>query len=234
MFLGHYAVALGAKRAAPSVSLGTLFAAAAFLDLVWPVLVLAGVERVAVAPGATAFTPLDFQHYPISHSLLMAMAWGLAFGGVHLMRRRTPLAAIVLALVVVSHWLLDAVVHRPDLPLTPGGHTLIGLGLWNSIPATLAIELAMYAAGLAIYMRMTCAQDRIGRWGFAAFALFLPAVYASVAFGPPPPNASAVAWSDMGQWLVILWAAWVDRHRRVTEAVRTSVSSSMSSRTGTA
>jgi len=234
VFLGHYAVALGAKRAAPSVSLGTLFAAAAFLDLVWPVLVLAGVERVAVAPGATAFTPLDFQHYPISHSLLMAVAWGLAFGAAYLMRQRTPLAAIVLALVLVSHWLLDAVVHRPDLPLVPGGCTLIGLGLWNSIPATLAIELVMYAAGLAIYMRMTRAQDRIGRWGFAAFALFLPAVYASVAFGPPPPNASAVAWSDMGQWLVILWAAWIDRHQRVTQAVRTSASSSTSSRTGTA
>jgi len=234
VFLGHYAVALGAKRAAPSVSLGTLFAAAAFLDLVWPILVLAGVERVAVAPGATAFTPLDFQHYPISHSLLMAVVWGLAFGGVYLMRQRTPLAATVLSLVVVSHWLLDALVHRPDLPLTPGGRTLVGLGLWNSIPATLAIELAMYAASLAIYLRMTRAQDRIGRWGFAAFALFLPAVYASVAFGPPPPDASAIAWSDMGQWLVILWAAWVDRHRRVIEAVHTSASSSTSSRTGTA
>jgi hypothetical protein len=234
MFLGHYAVALGAKRAAPSVSLGTLFAAAAFLDLVWPVLVLAGVERVAVVPGMTAFTPLDFQHYPISHSLLMAVVWGLAFGGVHLMKLRAPLPAVVLALVVVSHWLLDAVVHRPDLPLAPGGQALIGLGLWNSIPATLTVELTMYAAGLAIYARMTRAEDRIGSWGFAAFALFLVAVYASVAFGPPPQNARAVAWSDMGQWLVILWAAWVDRHRRVTEAVRTSVSSSTSSRTGTA
>jgi len=221
VFLGHYAVALAAKRAAPSVSLGTLFAAAAFLDLVWPVLVLAGIERVAIAPGTTAFTPLDFQHYPISHSLLMAVVWGLAFGGAHLIRQRAPLAAIVLALVVVSHWLLDAVVHRPDLPLVPGGHTLIGFGLWNSIPATLVVELAMYAAGLAAYLRTTRAQDRIGRWGFAAFALFLPAVYASVAFGPLPPNASAIAWSGMAQWLVILWAAWVDRHRRVTEAVRT-------------
>ena len=234
MFLGHYAVALGAKRAAPSVSLGTLFAAAAFLDLVWPVLVLAGVERVAVVPGTTAFTPLDFQHYPISHSLLMAVVWGVAFGAVYLVRQRTPLAAIVLALLVVSHWPLDAVVHRPDLPLAPGESALIGLGLWNSIPATLAVELVMYATGLAVYVRMTRARDRIGRWGFVAFALFLPAIYASVAFGPPPPSASAIAWSDMGQWLVILWAAWADKHRSVTEGGRTSVSSSMSSRTGTA
>jgi len=234
MFLGHYAVALGAKRAAPSVSLGTLFAAAAFLDLVWPVLVLAGVERVAIAPGTTAFTPLDFQYYPISHSLAMAVVWGLAFGSVHLVIKRTPPAAIVLALVVVSHWLLDAVVHRPDLPLMPGGKTLIGFGLWNSIPATLAVELSMYAVGLVIYARMTRARDRIGRWGFAAFALFLPVVYAVASFGPPPPSASAVAWADVGQWLVILWAAWVDRHRQVSAAVHTSVNSSRSSRTGTA
>src|SRR5882762_3396382 len=190
MFLGHYAVALGAKRAAPSVSLGTLFAAAAFLDLVWPVLVLAGVERVAIAPGTTAFTPLDFQYYPISHSLAMAVVWGLAFGSVHLVIKRTPPAAIVLALM-------------------PGGKTLIGFGLWNSIPATLAVELSMYAVGLVIYARMTRARDRIGRWGFAAFALFLPVVYAVASFGPPPPSASAVAWADMGQWLLILWAAWV-------------------------
>ena len=213
MFLGHYAVALGAKRAAPAVSLGTLIAAAAFLDLLWPVLVLAGIERVAIAPGATAFTPLDFESYPISHSLATAVLWGLAFGAAYWAVRRSPMAAGLLALLVVSHWLLDAVVHRPDLPLAPGGTTLVGLGLWNSIAGTLALELVMYAAGIAIYLRATRARDRIGSRGFAVFALFLLAIYAGAAFGPPPPNASAVAWSDMGQWLVILWAAWVDRHR---------------------
>jgi len=213
VFLGHYAVALGAKRAAPAVSLGTLIVAAAFLDLLWPVLVLAGIERVAIAPGATAFTPLDFESYPISHSLATAVLWGLAFGAAYWAVRRSPMAAGLLALLVVSHWLLDAVVHRPDLPLAPGGTTLVGLGLWNSIAGTLALELVMYAAGIAIYLRATRARDRIGSRGFAVFALFLLAIYAGAAFGPPPPNASAVAWSDMGQWLVILWAAWVDRHR---------------------
>jgi hypothetical protein len=234
MFIGHYAVALGAKRAAPSVSLGTLFAAAAFLDLVWPVLVLAGVERVAVAPGATAFTPLDFQYYPISHSLLMAVVWGLAFGGVYLVVRRIPLAAVVLTLLVVSHWPLDAVVHRPDLPLALDGKTLVGFALWNSIPATLAVELMLYGVGLAIYLRTTRARDRIGSWGFLVFALFLLVVYAGASFGPPPPSASAVAWTDMGQWLVIFLAAWVDRHRAVSAAARMSANSSTWGRTGTA
>ena len=214
MFLGHYAVALGAKRAAPSASLGTLIAASAFLDLVWPVLVLAGVERVVIAPGATAFTPLDFQQYPISHSLLMAAVWGLVFGGLYYLTRRVLHAAVVVGLLVVSHWVLDAVVHRADLPLAPGAAARIGLGLWNSVPATLAIELGMFAAGLAIYLRTTRARDRTGRLALWALALFLLAIYATASFGPPPPGADAVAWTDMGQWLVILWAVWVDRHRR--------------------
>jgi len=217
VFLGHYAVALGAKRAAPSVSLGTLFAAAAFLDLLWPVLVLAGIERVAITPGATAFTPLDFQSYPISHSMATSVLWGLAFGAAYWAVRRNALAAAVLALLVFSHWPLDALVHRPDLPLVPGGSTRIGLGLWNSVAGTLAVELTVFAAGIAVYLGATRARDRVGSWGFAVFALFLLAIYAGVAFGPPPPTASAIAWSGMGQWLVILWAAWVDKHRVATE-----------------
>jgi membrane-bound metal-dependent hydrolase YbcI (DUF457 family) len=218
MFLGHYAVAIGAKKVAPKTSLGTLLAAAAFLDLVWPVLVLTGVERVAVAPGNTAFTPLDFEHYPISHSLLMSVVWGAAFGAVYFLVRRDSRGAAVLAALVVSHWLLDAVVHRPDLPLTLGGDTRIGLGLWNSIPGTLAIELAMFAAGVWLYVGTTRARDRIGGLGFAVFLLFLLAIYAGAAFGPPPPSATTVAWSDMGQFLVIALAAWIDRHRSVRGA----------------
>ena len=213
MFLGHYAVALGAKRAAPATSLGTLFAAAAFLDLVWPVLVIVGVERVVIAPSSTAFTPLDFVRYPISHSLLMSIVWALVFGGAYFLLTRTMRSAVVLGALVISHWLLDAIVHRPDLPLLPGGGARVGFGLWNSIPGTLAVELTLFAAGLAFYVRATRPLDRIGIWGLFVFAAFLLAIYAEAAFGPPPPSANAVAWSDMGQWLVILWAAWVDRHR---------------------
>jgi hypothetical protein len=216
MFVGHYALALGAKRAAPSASLGTLFAAAAFLDLLWPLLVIAGIERVAVVPGITAFAPLDFQHYPISHSLLMSGVWALVFGGGYFFVRHSIRSGLVIGGLVVSHWVLDAIVHRPDLPILPGGHIFVGFGLWNSIPGTLAVELTMFALGLAVYLRTTRAADRIGRWGLAALALFLLLIYVGAAFGPPPPSADAVAWSDMGQWLVILWAARVDRHRVLT------------------
>ncbi|HEX9625304.1 MAG TPA: hypothetical protein VGA00_00020 [Acidiferrobacterales bacterium] len=106
MFLAHFAVGFGAKALAPRVSLGTLFLAAQFLDLLWPTLLL-GVERVEIRPGVTAFTPLDFVHYPISHSLVLVLAWGLAFGLVYGVLRRQPREALVLGVCVVSHWLLD-------------------------------------------------------------------------------------------------------------------------------
>ena len=213
MFVGHFGIGFGAKRIAPRVSLGTCFLAAQFIDLLWPTLLLLGIESVRIAPGITAVTPLDFEHYPISHSLVMSVVWGAVFGGVYFVARRNLRAAAVLGVLVVSHWFLDAVVHRPDLPLTVGGDARVGLGLWSSIPGTLAVELAMFALALWLYLGTTRARDKIGGVGFAAFAVFLIAIYAGAAFGPPPPSASAIAWSDMGQWLVVALAAWIDAHR---------------------
>jgi hypothetical protein len=163
MFIGHFGLGLAAKRATPTVSLGALFAAAQFADLLWPTLVLAGIEQVRVQPGITAVTPLDFVSYPYSHSLLMLGVWGAAFGGMYLaLRHGRPMVAFVLALLVVSHWVLDVIVHRPDMPLFPGGPKF-GLGLWNSIPATLAVEVPMFLAGVWIYTRVTHPRDRIGK-----------------------------------------------------------------------
>ena len=218
MFVGHYAVAFAAKRAAPATSLGTLVAAAAALDLIWPVLVLAGVERVAIVPGATAFTPLDFQHYPWSHSLLMSLVWGAVLGGGYFLLRRTRAGAAVVAALVVSHWVLDAIVHRPDLPLVPWSEARVGLGLWNSVPGTLVLELAMFALGLLVYARTTSARDRVGAWGLAGLVAFMLLAYAGAVLGPLPPSAAAIAWTDLGQWLFVAWAAWVDRHRRIVAA----------------
>jgi membrane-bound metal-dependent hydrolase YbcI (DUF457 family) len=214
MFLGHYAVAFGAKRVAPEVSLGTLFAAAAFLDLVWPVLVILGIERVVIAPGITAFTPLDFQHYPYSHSLVMSLLWGLLCAAGYYLYTHSVHAALVVGILVVSHWVLDAIVHRPDLPLTLNEQTMIGFGLWNSIFSTLTVELLLFAVALAIYVQTTRARDRIGNLGLIAFVIFLLLIYVGSIFGPPPPSDSAVAWADMGQWLVIGLAAWIDGHRQ--------------------
>src|SRR3974377_2065334 len=128
MFIGRYAVAIGAKKIAPKTSLGTLLAAAAFIDLLWPVFLLLGWERVRIAPGITAFTPLDFESYPISHSLLTCLGWALLFGGAYWAIKRYPRGALVVATLVVSHWILDAIAHRPDMPLTPFDAKRVGLG----------------------------------------------------------------------------------------------------------
>jgi membrane-bound metal-dependent hydrolase YbcI (DUF457 family) len=214
MFIGHFGLAFGAKKAAPAVSLGSLFLACQFADLLWPTLLLFGIERVEVEPGVTAMTPLNFVSYPYSHSLLALCVWGLTAGSVYaLVRRARGLAALTLVALVVSHWVLDVVTHRPDMPLTLNGPARLGLGLWFSIPATLAVEFVLFGAGLAVYLRATSARDRIGSIGLWTLVAFLLIVYVAAAFGPPPPSATAVAWSAQALWLLVVWGYWVDNHR---------------------
>ena len=214
MFIGHFGLGFGAKKAAPAASLGALFAACQLADLLWPTFLLLGYERVAVQPGATRFTPLDFVSYPYSHSLLALCAWGIGFGAIYYAIRRTRIsAAVTIALLVVSHWLLDWATHRPDLPLTPNGVDRMGLGLWNSVPGTLAVELTIFGAGLLLYLRETTPRDRIGSIGLWTLVGFLLLVYAGGAFGPPPPTATAVAWTTQAMWLLVAWGYWIDNHR---------------------
>ena len=209
MFVGHLAVALAAKAAAPRHSLGTLIAAAFGLDLLWPLLLFARVERVQVQPGVTAFTPLRFDSYPWSHSLLLAAMWGTALA---LAFRRSRAAAWILGTLVVSHWILDFVTHRPDLPLWPGG-PLVGLGLWNSVPWTLVVEGALLAAGLAIYVRATSARGAAGVWALWSLVALCLVIWASGPFSPPPPSATAIAIVALAMWLFPLWGAWIDGQR---------------------
>jgi LexA-binding, inner membrane-associated putative hydrolase len=214
MFIGHFAVAFAAKPAAPRVSLGTLFFACEWVDLVWPVLLLAGLERVEIRPGITAFTPLDFVHYPWTHSLLMCAVWAAGFGLLYFFVRKNARAAWILAAVVLSHWFLDFVAHRPDLPLAPGSETRFGLGLWNSVPATLLVESALFILGLGFYLRRTRASDRIGSWGLWFIVVFLLAAYLGASMGPPPPSVEAIAWAGLiGGAVTGLLGYWVDRHR---------------------
>ncbi len=212
MFLGHIGVAMAAKRAAPRASLGTLVAASIGIDLVWPVLLLAGVERVRISPGDTAVTPLAFEHYPWTHGAVAVVLWSLAFGAAYLARTGSRRGAIVAGLLVASHWLLDAIVHRPDLPLVWDG-TKVGLGLWNHPPATFALELGILLAGAAAYARAAPARDATGRWALAGLLAFLVAVYAGNVLGPPPPSVKAIGVGGLAQWLFVAWAAWIDRHR---------------------
>ena len=213
MFLGHFAVAFAAKRAAPAVSLGTLFLAAQLADLIWPNLVLLGIERFEVRPGITAVTPLEFIHYPYSHSLAALAGWGAALGAGYFMRKRNAAAAAVLFALVLSHWALDVASHRADMPLLPGGGARLGLGLWSSVAATLAVEGSFFAGCAVLYVRTTRPIDRIGRWSLAALLAFLVAVYLANLFGPAPSSTAEVAWSAQAIWLLVAWGYWIDRHR---------------------
>lgn len=218
MFLGHFAVALAAKRATPRTSLGWLFAGCQLSDLIWPVLLLAGVERAHIEPGITAATPLVFDHYPWSHSLLMTVVWGLVFGGTYVALRGDRRGATVVGLVVVSHWVLDWISHRPDMPIVPWGGPRVGLGLWNSVVATVAVEGLMFALGVWIYTRSTVPRDRTGRRAWVSLVVFLAAIYVANEFGPPPTSMTAVAVGALAIWLLVWWGAWVDGHRQATEA----------------
>lgn len=192
-----------------------LLVAPQFLDLLWPVLVLAGIERVEVAPGDTAFTPLHFVSYPWSHSLVMSLFWGVLLAAVAKVRGASLRGAGVVAALVVSHWVLDVISHRPDMPLWPMGGPHLGLGLWWSVPATVIVEIAMYVVGVALYARTTKAKDRTGTWAFVGLVGFLFLVYVANVLGPPPPSAKTVAAMALTMWLIPFWGVWIERHREV-------------------
>lgn len=217
VFIGHNAVGFASKRAAPRTSLLWLMAAPMFLDLIWPIFLVLGIEHVRIHPGDTVWTPLDFYDYPWSHSLLMSLVWSLLFGGVYFVFTRYGRGAIVLGIGVFSHWLLDFVVHRPDLPLWPGGPR-VGLGLWNHPMATVLIESLLFLGGILVYLQTTRAVDRTGTWAFWSLVIVLAGTYVAAAAAPPPANTRQLAYSALAMYLVPLWAGWADRHRTVAAA----------------
>jgi hypothetical protein len=212
MFIGHFAVAFASKSAAPRASLGLLVAAVSLLDLLWPVLVLAGLEVVRIDPGNTEVTPLDFVSYPYSHSLAFVALWALIFAGLYYSRTRYVRGAAMIGAGVVSHWVLDVLSHRPDMPLFPGS-AKIGFGLWNSLAATVLVEGAAFAAGVWLYARGTRARDAVGRWAWWGLVAVLGIIYAGNLAGSPPPSSTAVAALALAAWIFPVWAWWVDRHR---------------------
>lgn len=212
MFIGHFGVALAAKRLAPRTSLGLLVFAAAFLDLIWPIFLLLGLEHVRVVPGITKVQPFDFYDYPFSHSLTMVLRWALAVGLIYFLVRRYVREAWVLAALVISHWVLDFVVHRPDLPLWPGGPK-VGLGLWNSWPGSISAELLLFGLGICFYLRATRARDRVGAWAVWSLIALLLLGWLATLFGPPPPDIHQLAIGALVIWITVPWAAWADAHR---------------------
>jgi membrane-bound metal-dependent hydrolase YbcI (DUF457 family) len=216
MFIGHYALGLAAKRAAPRTSLGNLFIAPTLADLLWPIFLLLGVEHAHIEPGTNPFLTLWLDDYPYSHSLFALVVWGALFGYLYKSRTGDKRAGILLGLLVVSHWVLDFITHRADMPLYPGSPE-VGLGLWNSAVATVIVETVMLLAGVIIYLRTTRARDGIGRWGFWGLIVLLAGSYYSTLFTPPPPSMNALAIGGIiFGWVFVLFAWWVDRHREAT------------------
>ena len=179
-------------------------------DLIWPVLVALGAEQVRIVPGITAFTPLEFISYPYSHSLAMLALWGVLYASAF---ARARVSFAIVFVLVVSHWFLDVATHMPDMPLYPGSSTY-GLGLWNSVAGTRAVELTLFAAGVWLYLRATASHDRIGRWATWGLIAFL--LVGFLADAPPPPSVTALWMMALVlSAIIIALAWWADRHRMV-------------------
>ncbi len=213
MFIGHYGVGFAAKKLDSRPSLGTMFMASQWVDLIWPVLLLLGIEEVKVDPGNTAFTPLAFVYYPFSHGFLSVMIWAALFAGIYFIIKRNAKGALILGGLVLSHWILDWITHRPDLPLIPGSDVKAGLGLWNSIIATVIIEGSIFIGGVWLYSKAKRATGKKGAIEFWGLVLFLILFYVMNLFGPPPPSEEPIAYIGLAQWIFVIWAYWIDRNR---------------------
>ena len=213
MFLGHFGAGFAGKKFYKSASLGTYFMAAQWVDLIWPILLLLGIEKVEIDPGVSAVTPLDFTYYPFTHSLIGIIVWGIIFGAVYFIIKKNYKTSIILGLLVVSHWFLDLLVHIPDLPILPGEGFKVGLGLWNSLTTTLILEGLIFTIGVLLYSKTTKPKNKTGKYSLMGLIVFLILIYFSNLFGPPPDSVEAIGIVGNAQWLIVLWGYWIDRNR---------------------
>ncbi|HZR46853.1 MAG TPA: metal-dependent hydrolase [Candidatus Manganitrophaceae bacterium] len=215
MVIGHYAVGFAAKKLAPRASLAVLIGSAIFLDILWISFVVLGWERVRLLTDKTAFIPFEFEHYPYSHSLLTAIGWAALFALAYKKITGYSVGATLIGVGVLSHWILDLIVHRPDLPLYPGGNRFVGFHLWEYQSASLIFEGSLFILGLWIYVRQTCPLDRAGNYGFWIFILLLVGLYLGKLTGLPIGNNAALVIFGLVTWLSIPWAGWIERRRAI-------------------
>lgn len=216
MFVGHYGPSFAIKSLRPAIPLWLLFIAVQLVDMAWAVLVLLGVEKVRIVPEITASNPLDLYYMPYTHSLVAAIFWSVVVAVlVRLLPRvATRSAAVWIGVAVFSHWVLDFLVHRPDLPLY-GNSMKIGLGLWNYPAVALSLEAALLSGGMILYLRVTKPINAIGRIGLPVFAVVMLAIQSYVLFGPPPASPAAAAMTALVLYVVFAaLAEWLARQRR--------------------
>ena len=212
MGIGHIALGFAAKRWVSRVPLALLVLAATFVDVLWGAAVLVGIEHARIVPGITKAMPVDLYDYPYTHSLLAGILWALVFGGIYFIVRQYRAGAVMLGLLVLSHWVLDFVSHRPDMPIFANGPYL-GLGLWNSVPASIVVEEAMAVLGVLLYLRATRARSAAGRWGLAAFVAVMLVMGVAGYLGPPPPSVTPLAAFNLLSLVLVLVLHAIDRQR---------------------
>lgn len=219
MFIGHFGLSFAAKKAAPKVSLGTLFIATQFVDIIWPFLLVFNIEKVAIVPGHTKSNALDFLYFPYTHSLLAGILWGLIVGFIYWLFKRDRQGALVIGLCVLSHWFFDLIVHTVDLPLSPFGDLKLGFGLWNHVALSLTIETIIFLAGVYIYANFTTAKTSSGKWGLWSFVIFLVLFNIANTFGPPPPDSMMTLFVTLVTLtgIIVAVAYWVDKKRVVID-----------------
>lgn len=220
MFIGHYGAAFAGKivsfpagEKSRKPSLGTLFLATQFLDVLWPVFILLGIEKIAITNSANTFLNVQFLYYPFSHSLAGSVVWSLLFAFVYYIIRRNVKYSLLCGVLVLSHWVLDLISHIPDLQIIPGIELRVGLGLWNSEVFTVIIEGLIFTAGIYLYLRSTTAKNKRGWITLWGLIIFLIIAYITSIFSPAPPSVNAIGYAGLSQWLIIAWGYWIDRNR---------------------
>ena len=215
MLVGHCAVALGGKGAYPKLSLGLLMAAAVLADLLGFIFILLGIEHWTMNPGRAGIYAVDLDSVAWSHGFLPNLLWAAVFAGGYFLWRRHAAGAWILFAAVLSHWLLDFVSHRPDMPLAPGLAGRYGLGLWTSVPATIVVEGTLWLIALVAYIRATRANRRTGIYIFWAMIAFLTLSWVNNIMATPPAGSLTVAAIASLTFftLLVAWAYWMDRVR---------------------
>ena len=217
MFVGHYGPSFAAKGMRKSIPLWVLFIAVQLLDVFWSIFVLLGIEKVRITSGITATNPLDLYYMPYTHSLIAAMLWAIGATIVYYLCRRTDgwAPATFVGAAVFSHWVLDVLVHRPDMPLYDDS-SKIGFGLWNYPVFAFILELAVLFSGMYLYLKKTQSASPVGRYGMVLFGFIMLVVQFIVFFGPPPSSDKAAAITALFFYLVFAGVAYWLEGKRVS------------------
>jgi len=225
MFVGHYGPSFAGNAFKKTIPVWVLFIAVQLLDVFWSIFVLLGIEKVRIVPGITRTNPLDLYYMPYTHSLDGALLWSVAAGIVYWLFRRADgwSSAAVVSAAVFSHWILDLIVHRPDLPLYDNS-LKVGLGLWNLPVAALALELTFLFGGMTLYLRSTKAIAAGGRYGMVVFGWVMVCLQVYIFFGPPPSSDRAAAITALVLYLVFAAVAYWLEKKRVPKLGAVSVS----------